>query len=127
MGLEDFGPALVATISGAINALAGEADELLQRLGSLSLRNRDLDGLHFDAHLVILGIGLGALVLLVRTTALAAAMIEDGDHRRSSRLVILGASRQALKEGSNGSSSSTGLNDLAATKIHRLPNIVVRN
>eukprot|EP00960_Hanusia_phi_P062602 765212-Hanusia_phi.AAC.1 len=50
---------------GSIDALGLVGDELLELLGGVSLRHGDLGGGNLDAHLVVLGVGLGAGVLLV--------------------------------------------------------------
>jgi hypothetical protein len=112
----------LGSLESAVDALAGEAEELLKSLGSLGLRHGDLGRLHLDAHLVILGVGLGTLVLGVRAAALASTVIEDSDDRGLGGLVHAGAGRQALEERSHGRSSSAGLDDLATAKVHGLSN-----
>jgi len=42
--------------------------------------------LHLDAHLIVLVVRLGAGVLRVGATTLAAAVVEDGDHGGAARL-----------------------------------------
>ena len=88
---------------GAPRLLALEnRDGLLE--DSIGVRAGYLGRLHLDAHLVVLGVGLGAFVLGVGTSALAAAMIKDGDHRRLAGLVhghadAAGAGAKARLEG----------------------------
>jgi len=49
-------------------------------------RERERKVLYLNAHLGVLAGGLGASVLLVGATTLAAAVIEDGDHGGTARL-----------------------------------------
>ena len=73
--------------------------------------------LDLDEHVVVVGVGLAALVLL--GDAIASTVIEDGDNRSDSLLVHLGSSSLGSEEGSDGSSSTAGLDDLPAAGARR--------
>ena len=93
-----------------IHLLAKHGGEvLLQELSSSLLGHLDLEGLSLDAHLVVLGVGETAGVLLGSTAA--ATVIEDGDHRSTGGLVHGGASRSVLEERRSSSSGGSSLHD----------------
>jgi len=103
---------------GAVNALGLQGDGLEELGSSAGIRAGDDNGLDFDAHLVILAVGLGAGVLLVGSAAAAAAVVEDGDDGGLARLIVLGRRGGAAEEGGSHGSGSAGLDDLAAASLH---------
>ena len=99
---------------GELGVEREDRERLLQ--DNIRVRTDDLGNLHLHAHFVVLGVGLGALVLGVRTAALAAAMIEDGDDGRLAGLVhrhahAAGARAEAwLEGGARGEGGGRGNN-----------------
>ena len=103
---------------GAVDALSLEGDRLGELGRGAGIGGSDLDRRNLDAHLVVLAVGLGAGVLLVGATTLAATVIEDGDHGGAARLVHLGLGGGAAEEGGSHGSGGAGLHDLAAASLH---------
>ena len=101
----------------AVDTLGLEGDRLEELRRSLVYAGLDDRVLELDAHLVVLTVAQGTLVLLVRVR-LAATVIKDGDHGGTGVRPVLGLSRGAAEEGSSHGSGSASLYDLSAASLH---------